>query len=203
MPALSERLAHANRVRPNSRIANIESIRRFEQVLDELSCVFGEEVLGQVADSAMAETAPCDCLACESEDGKGCWGEHVFVYTARAIVRWKGWMRLLLVMSIYSRCEVGWRLGVWDLAADACMRSPYVHAGMHHIADLSGCNYRLPSCGFGGLTAVRVSFSKLGCTRIGVFCCILSSSCRDGWLSTSVHAKVQRCLMYYQRPSCV
>ena len=46
MPALSKRLAHANRIRPNSSVANIERLRRLEEVLDELSGVFGEEVLG-------------------------------------------------------------------------------------------------------------------------------------------------------------
>jgi hypothetical protein len=78
MPALSKRLAHADRVWPDSRVANIESFRRLQKVLNELGCIFREEVLCQVADGAMAETAPGGCLTCEGEDGKGCWGEHVF-----------------------------------------------------------------------------------------------------------------------------
>jgi len=76
MPPLSKRLTSPNVIRPDSRIADIESLRWLEKALDQLMGVFGEEVLGQVADGAMAETAPRDCLACEGEEGEGCQGEH-------------------------------------------------------------------------------------------------------------------------------
>jgi hypothetical protein len=72
MPTLSKRLAHADGIRPDSSITNIEGFRGFEKVLDELRGVFGEEVLGQVADGAMTKAAPCSCLACEGEDGEIC-----------------------------------------------------------------------------------------------------------------------------------
>jgi hypothetical protein len=72
MPALSERLTLPNRVRPNRRIADIESFRWLEEVLDKLRSVLREEVLGQVPDGAVAETAPGDCLAGEGEEGEGC-----------------------------------------------------------------------------------------------------------------------------------
>jgi hypothetical protein len=71
MPTLSKRLAHADCIRPNSRVTDIESFRRFQEVMDELSGLFSEQVLGQVADGAMPETAPCGCLACEGEEGEG------------------------------------------------------------------------------------------------------------------------------------
>ena len=70
MPALSKRLTLPNSIRPNSSITNIEGIRGFEEILDELRSFFGEEVLGQIADGAMAETSPLGCLTREDEDGE-------------------------------------------------------------------------------------------------------------------------------------
>jgi len=71
MPPFSERLTLPNRIRPDSRIADVEFFRGFEKVLNKLRSVFGKEVLGQVADGAVTQTAPGDCLACEGEEGEG------------------------------------------------------------------------------------------------------------------------------------
>ena len=68
MPALSKRLTLTNAIGPYSGVSNIERVRGLNEVLDELGGVFGEEVLGQVADCAVAETAPGSCLACECKD---------------------------------------------------------------------------------------------------------------------------------------